>query len=114
MRQPIASATGVFVAALALAFLLAGPSLAQDQLAPQPSPLRGLAYNEPFFPEAKHDPEVPDPDTLLGFPVGSRPATHGQIEAVFKALGAKSPRCKLIDTARHMKGARSTIWSSPP
>ncbi len=104
MRQPIASATGVFVAALALAFLLAGPSLAQDQLAPQPSPLRGLAYNEPFFHEAKHDPEVPDPDTLLGFPVGSRPATHGQIEAVFKALGAKSPRCKLIEYGKTHEG----------
>jgi hypothetical protein len=76
--------------------LLALAARAQDLPAPQPSPVPGLAYEEPFFSNAKYDPTVPTPDSVLGYPVGSRPATHAQIEAVFKALAAKSPRCKLL------------------
>jgi hypothetical protein len=94
----------VFVVVAASALLLAGAGLAQDLPTPQPSPLPGLAYQEPFFPDAKYDPNVPTPDSLLGFPVGSRPATHAQIEAVFKALGANSPRCKLIEYGKTHEG----------
>lgn len=94
----------MFVAVLASAVVFAWPGLAQDLPVPQPSPLSGLAYNEPFFPNANHDPNVPTPDSLLGFPVGSRPATHAQIEAVFKSLGAKSPRCKLVEYGKTHEG----------
>ena len=63
-----------------------------------------MAYEEPFFPKAKYIPSVPTPDSVLGFPVGSRPATHAQIEAVFKALAAKSPRCKLVAYGKTHEG----------
>jgi hypothetical protein len=104
IRRLLASKTGVFLASLGTALLLGWAALAQDLPAPQPSPLPGLTYEEPFFPNAKHDPNVPTPDSLLGFPVGSKPATHAQIEAVFKALGAKSPRCKLVEYGRTHEG----------
>jgi hypothetical protein len=96
--------TSLFVAALASALLLAPAAHAQDLPAPQPSPLPGLAYDAPFFPNAKYDPNVPTPDGVLGFPVGSKPATHAQIEAVFKALAAKSPRCKLFEYGKTHEG----------
>ena len=94
--------TSLFVAALAL--LLAPAAHAQDLPAPQPSPLPGLAYDAPFFPNATYDPNVPTPVSVLGFPVGSRPATHAQIEAVFKALAAKSPRCRLFAYGKTHEG----------
>src|SRR5271165_2090925 len=96
-RRLLAFKSGLLAAALARAGLLALAAHAQDPPAPRPSPVPGLAYEEPFFPKASYDPNVPTPDSVLGFPVGSRPATHAQIEAVFKALAAKSPRCKLFE-----------------
>ena len=90
---------------LALAFTLlesAGP--AQDTPAPQPTPLPGLIYDQPFFPNAKYDTNVPKLESVLGFPVGAKPATHGQIETVMKALADKSPRCKLVEYGRTHEG----------
>jgi hypothetical protein len=104
IRRLLVANTGLLAAALAPALLLAPAGRAQDLPAPQPSPLPGLAYEEPFFPNAKNDPGVPTPESLLGFPVGSRPATHAQIETVFKALGAKSPRCKLVEYGKTHEG----------
>jgi hypothetical protein len=54
-------------------------------------------YDAPFFPGATYDPAIPTPDSVLGFPVGSRPANHAQIETVIRALAAASPRCKLFE-----------------
>jgi len=65
-----------------------------------PSPLPGLVYDAPFFPGAQHDPGIPTPDSILGFPVGQRPARHGQIEACIKALAASSPRARLFEHGR--------------
>jgi len=95
---------GLFVAFLASALLFAWAGQAQDLPAPQPSPLPGLTYDVPFFPNATYDPNVPTPDSVLGFPVGSKPATHAQIEAVFKAISAKSPRCKLFQYGKTHEG----------
>ena len=49
----LASKSGLLVAALAPALLLTLATRAQDLPAPQPSPVPGLAYEEPFFPKAK-------------------------------------------------------------
>jgi len=84
--------------------MLGCTALAQDLPAPQPSPLQGLNYTNSFFPDATYDPNVPSPDSVLGFPVGSKPATHAQIEAVFKAIAAKSPRCKLFEYGKTHEG----------
>jgi hypothetical protein len=88
-------ARGLRAASLASTLLLAGAA-AQDLPKPAPSPLAGLDYTEPFFPGATYDQNVPTPSSVLGFDVGSKPATPAQIEAVLKALAARSPRCRLF------------------
>jgi hypothetical protein len=54
--------TALLGVALASALLLAPAGQAQDLPAPQPDPLPGLAYQEPFFPNAKYDPSEPTHD----------------------------------------------------
>ena len=93
-----------FLLAVAFVLLWPEPSQAQDTPASPPSPLPGLSYGEPFFPNARHDTNVPAPDSVLGFPVGSRPASPAQIEAVLKAIAGKSPRCKLVEYGRTHEG----------
>lgn len=70
---------------------------------PAPSAVRGLAYDKPFFPGANYDRAIPTPDSVLGFMMGQRAATHAQIEAVFKAI-ATSKRTKLVPYAVSHEG----------
>ncbi|MCC6679044.1 MAG: peptidase [Phycisphaerales bacterium] len=65
-----------------------------------PSPVPGLDYATDFFPGARHDPAIPTPDSILGFPVGQRAATHAQIQACLKAWAGASSRCALFEYAR--------------
>jgi hypothetical protein len=95
---------GLLALFIACACMVCVTGRSQDSPAPQPNPLTGLTYDAPFFPNAQHDPNVPTPDSVLGFPVGSRPATHAQIEAVLKAVSARSPRCKLVEYGRTHEG----------
>ncbi len=83
---------------------MAGVASARQGQAPAPTPLPGLTYDAPFFPGAHYDAAVPTPDSVLGFAVGSKPATHAQIEAVIKAVAAKSPRAKLFEYAKSHEG----------
>ncbi|MBE2215609.1 MAG: peptidase [Opitutaceae bacterium] len=69
---------------------------AQTPTPPAPSPLEGYTYDEPFFPGAKYDKGVPTPDSILGFTLGSGPASPAQIEAVITALAKESKRAKLV------------------
>ncbi|MFO0840015.1 MAG: M14 family zinc carboxypeptidase [Phycisphaerae bacterium] len=71
---------------------------------PTPTTLPGLTYDVPFFPGANYDANVPTPDSVLGFPVGSRPARHREIEAVIKAIAAKSARTRLFEYAKTHEG----------
>src|SRR5687767_10397921 len=71
---------------------------------PPPSPIPALNYDAEFFPGAQHDPVVTSPDAILGFAVGSKPATHAQIEAVIKSLADTSPRCRLFEYAKSYEG----------
>src|SRR4051812_45113964 len=89
---------------LSLTSLLAVRATAQDLPKPAPSPLAGLDHTEAFFPGATYDSNVPTPSSVLGFEVGSKPAMHAQIEAVVKALAAKSPRCKLFEYGKTHEG----------
>ncbi len=81
-----------------------GSTLATIPSPPPASPLEGLTYAPEFFPGARHNPQTPTPDSVLGFPVGSRAATHAQIEAVIKAIAANSPRCRLVEYGRSHEG----------
>jgi len=93
----------------AAAFVSAANALGQPGLpalptpAP-PTPLKGFSYDAPFLPNINADPNVPTPDSVLGFRLGDKAATHAQIEAVIKAIAAKSPRVKLFEYARSHEG----------
>jgi len=105
IRELTSLPTGYRLGILALAVtLLQSNGPAQDTPAPQPTPLPGLIYDQPFFPNAKYDTNVPKVESVLGFLVGSKPATYGQIEAAIKALSGKSPRCKLVEYGRTHEG----------
>jgi len=97
------SPCGPLAAAFACSLFLVRAS-AQDLPAPTPSPLAGLDYTAAFFAGATYDQNVPTPSSVLGFEVGKKPATHAQIEAVLKALTAKSPRCKLFEYGKTHEG----------
>jgi len=71
---------------------------------PAPVVLAAMAYDEPFFPGANYDAAVPTPDSVLGFRLGDHAVTHAQIEAVIKAIAAKSPRVKLVEYGKTHEG----------
>ncbi|MBM3853104.1 MAG: hypothetical protein FJ399_08095, partial [Verrucomicrobia bacterium] len=81
---------------LLLGTLLALVPPAHGQAPLPPSPLSGLAYDVPYFPGARYEAAVPAPEAVLGFPVGTRPATPAQIERICRALAEKSPRVRLV------------------
>ncbi len=65
---------------------------------PTPSPLAGLEYGIDLFPSGHdHDPAIPTPDALLGFPVGQRVATSAQIDAYARQLAEASDRVELVE-----------------
>mgnify|MGYP000923184232 CR=1 FL=1 len=72
---------------------------------PPPSPMPGLEYTVPFFPNATYNAAVRTADDILGFPVGSRPAKHAQIEACLKAWEGH-PRAELVEYATSYEGRR--------
>jgi hypothetical protein len=73
--------------------------------APTPSALSGLDYELPIYPEgADHDPAVPSPDAVLGFPAGRRAATPEQIVAYARAVADASDRVQLVEYARSYEG----------
>src|SRR5437660_6296155 len=91
--------------ALSLLLLAASPALAQVPVpAAPPAPLQGLKYDAEFFPGAHHDNKVPTPDSILGFRLGDKAASHAQVEAVIKAIAEKSPRVKLFEYAKSHEG----------
>lgn len=56
-------------------------------------------YEASFFPDARHDPAVQEPDAILGYRVGTRPMTHGEMERCLLAW-KESKRMKLQEYAR--------------
>lgn len=69
---------------------------------PQWSP--GLSWDEPFFPDSRHDPAIPSPDAILGVPAGSRLASHDEILAAYRLWANASPRLELYPYARSHEG----------
>ena len=65
---------------------------------------------EPFFKNGTYEPGVPSPDEVLGFPLGQRPARHGEILRYFKALAEKSPRVQLLEKGKTHEG-RELIYA---
>lgn len=106
MRPMRTKTQSLLCAALAFSVLSPVFTSAQPQL-PPPTTLKGLSYDVDFFKGAKHDPAVPTPDSILGFRVGDKAATHAQVEAVIKAIVAKAPgRTKLFEYATSHEGKK--------
>lgn len=59
----------------------------------------GATYDAPFVVSTNHDPAVPTPDALLGFPLGTRPANHAEVERCLRAWEATG-RLTLHEYAR--------------
>lgn len=95
----------VFDSLVFVSLVLGTPALGQPGT-PPPVELKGLTYGAEFFPGAKYDGAVATPDSVLGFRVGERPARHGQIEAVVKAIAATSARAKLFEYATTHEGRK--------
>lgn len=92
------------LAALAAA-IAARPAAAQPLPPTAPTPLAELVYQDPFVPGAAYDRAIPTPDSVLGFPVGRRGATHAQIEQCFRRWAESQPeRCRLVEYARTHEG----------
>lgn len=62
------------------------------------------AAAEPILPAAAFRPEVPTPDALLGFPLGSRPAAPAEIERCLRAWTDGEPRARLVEIGRTHEG----------
>ncbi len=72
-------------------------------------------YDIPMFAGGTYLPEVPTPESLLGFAVGSRPAEHREVVAYFEQLAAASERMILESHGETYEGRRliHAIISSP-
>ena len=57
-----------------------------------------------FFPDGTYEPQVPTPEAVLGFPVGSRPARYEEIRRYFARLDEASPRATLFTHGRTHEG----------
>ncbi|MDZ7791622.1 MAG: M14 family metallopeptidase [Xanthomonadales bacterium] len=93
---------------LLFALLLTPMALAQTTTPypePAPSPLVGLEYPQSLFPEtADHDPDVPLPETVLGFEVGEQVATSGQIVEYARLMAEASDRVELVEYGETFEG----------
>lgn len=92
MRLLIQLMCGVIVAAFSATSLAT-----QDGLGPTPMP--ELQYGGRLL-SGNYDPAIPTPEDILGFPVGERTATPGQIVQAVQAWSAASERAVAVEYAR--------------
>ena len=83
--------------------LLVGGFIAFASLAAAPQE-DNLDYTREFFPGSDHDPSVPTPESILGFPVGERSASPEQIGECLAAWEEASPRVRVHEYARTHEG----------
>ena len=57
-----------------------------------------------FYPRGTYDPSVPTPESILGFPVGSRPAHYEEAVRYLSAVAAKSDRVKILPFGKTTEG----------
>jgi hypothetical protein len=62
------------------------------------------SYTEPFFPEGTYDPNVPTPENILGFPIGSKPCHYQEVVSYFKTLAESTPRAKVGEYGKTYEG----------
>jgi Zinc carboxypeptidase len=67
-------------------------------------PLMAQQQSLPFFPRGTYQASVPTPESILGFPVGSRPARYEEAVRYLSAVAAKSDRVKLFPFGQTAEG----------
>ncbi|MBU1948906.1 MAG: hypothetical protein KJ927_09360, partial [Candidatus Eisenbacteria bacterium] len=83
------------------AFLLWGLGLSAQTAIADIFPISAYAN---FAEEGEFEAAIPSPSQGLGYPVGSRPATHREILDYFESLAGASPRAELIKYAETHEG----------
>jgi hypothetical protein len=101
------------LSALACCLTLGAGALAQHDPPAQPA-RPALEYDAPYFPGADHDPAIPSPQDILGFPAGQRAATPEEILRCLREWEG-SDRLRIIEHARTYEGrpAVHAIISAP-
>jgi len=88
-----------------IVFLHVTPHAVQAQPgAPQPTPLRELGDSSPFFPGVSYDAAVPTAESILGFQIGKKAASHAEIEKCLKAWIGAGGRTRLFEYAKTYEG----------
>jgi len=84
MRKDNPSRFILLLGSLLLLQLRLGQSLAQAQALP-------------FYPNGIYQAAIPSPETVLGFPVGERPARYDEVIRYLKVLADQSPQVRLVE-----------------
>jgi hypothetical protein len=58
---------------------------------------RTFAQSFEWFPGGTYDPAVPSPESVLGFPLASRPARYEEVVRYIKALADASPYVDVVE-----------------
>jgi hypothetical protein len=70
-----------------------------------PAPGRGQVGGTPFdLPGGSPDAAIPTPESVLGVPIGTRPARYDEVRRYLEALDAASPRVEVRTYARSHEG----------
>ncbi|MDI6803243.1 MAG: M14 family metallopeptidase [Bacteroidota bacterium] len=74
-----------------LIFLSASNLLTQEQVIP-------------FYPQGTYNTQIPTPESILGFPIGSKPTRYDEIVNYFKILDEKSDEVQLVEFGKTYEG----------
>ena len=67
--------------------------------------------SRPSFESGTYDASVPTPETILGFPIGTRPVRYDEMRRYFEAVDAASPRVTVRPYARSHEG-RDLVYAA--
>ncbi|KPL05247.1 MAG: hypothetical protein AMJ73_01695 [candidate division Zixibacteria bacterium SM1_73] len=62
------------------------------------------SYIEPFFPEGIYHPDIPTPESVMGFPMGSKPCHYEEVVSYLKLLAESTPRAELREYGKTHEG----------
>ena len=79
--------------------------LSGKEISVHPEPGKGI-YEKPFFPMDEYKENVALPDSLWGFSLGSKPASHDEIVTYFEYLDEVFSNAKLYDYGKTYEGRR--------
>ena len=84
------------IIALVMTFAYAGDAVSGPDPASSPS--------GPYFPSENYDSAIPKPSEILGFPLGSKPASHAQMSGYMTHLAESSPKARLFEYGETYEG----------